>query len=59
MRPSPAPGAPRQSQTVQMQFDDNTLLPMLFGEHDAHLDRIERQLGVAVEIGRASCRGRV
>ena len=48
MRPSPAPGAPRQSQTVQMQFDDNTLLPMLFGEHDAHLDRIERQLGVAV-----------
>jgi len=34
--------------TVQMQFDDNTLLPLLFGERDAHLDRVERQLGVSV-----------
>ena len=34
--------------TVQMQFDDNALLPLLFGEHDAHLDRIERQLGVSL-----------
>jgi phosphate starvation-inducible PhoH-like protein len=31
-----------------MQFDDNALLPLLFGERDAHLDRIERQLGVSV-----------
>jgi phosphate starvation-inducible PhoH-like protein len=31
-----------------MQFDDNTLLPLLFGERDAHLDRIERQLGISV-----------
>ena len=48
MSPSQPSGAPRPSETVQMQFDDNTLLPMLFGEHDAHLDRIEKQLGVAV-----------
>ena len=33
---------------VQMEFDDNTLLPLLFGERDSHLDRIERQLGVSV-----------
>ena len=48
MRPSPSSGTPKASETVQMQFDDNTLLPPLFGEHDAHLDRIEKQLGVAV-----------
>jgi phosphate starvation-inducible PhoH-like protein len=33
---------------VQVQFDDNLLLPMLFGEHDQNLERIERQLGVSV-----------
>jgi phosphate starvation-inducible PhoH-like protein len=33
---------------VQMQFEDNALLPQLFGERDRHLDRIERQLGVSV-----------
>jgi phosphate starvation-inducible PhoH-like protein len=33
---------------VQMQFDDNSLLPPLFGERDRHLDRIERQLGVSL-----------
>jgi phosphate starvation-inducible PhoH-like protein len=39
-----APGA----DSVQMQFDDNMLLPMLFGEQDQHLERIERQLGVSI-----------
>ncbi|HEY0525640.1 MAG TPA: PhoH family protein [Stellaceae bacterium] len=33
---------------VQMQFDDNKLLPMLFGERDRYLDQIERLLGVSV-----------
>ncbi|HEX3499125.1 MAG TPA: PhoH family protein, partial [Stellaceae bacterium] len=33
---------------VTMQFDDNMLLPQLFGERDQHLERIERQLGVSV-----------
>ncbi len=33
---------------VQMQFDDNSLLPQLFGERDVNLDRIERQLGVSL-----------
>jgi phosphate starvation-inducible protein PhoH and related proteins len=32
----------------QIVFDDNLLLPLLYGERDAHLDQIERQLGVAL-----------
>ena len=41
-----APGdAPR---TVTLQFDDNALLPLLLGEHDRHLARIEQRLGVRV-----------
>ena len=32
----------------QMQFDDNSLLPQLYGERDRHLDRIERELGVSL-----------
>jgi len=31
-----------------LQFEDNKLLPLLYGEHDQHLTRIERQLGVAL-----------
>jgi phosphate starvation-inducible PhoH-like protein len=40
--------APGGQGRVQMQFEDNLLLPMLFGERDQHLDRIERQLGVSI-----------
>src|SRR5499425_1476229 len=47
MSPSSASSAPKPD-AVQMQFDDNALLPLLFGERDANLDRIERQLGVSV-----------
>ncbi len=36
-----APGTP-----LQLEFDDNSLLQMLFGEHDRHLARIEQRLGV-------------
>lgn len=39
----------RSSQArVTREFDDNTLVHMLFGPHNANLDRIERQLGVAM-----------
>jgi len=38
-----APGA-----RSQLEFDDNLLLPLLYGERDQHLDRIERQLGVSL-----------
>ncbi|MBL8698618.1 MAG: PhoH family protein [Alphaproteobacteria bacterium] len=37
-----APAAP----PLQLEFDDNSLLPLLFGEHDRHLARIEQRLGV-------------
>ena len=35
--------APR---SVTLGFDDNALLPLLLGEHDRHLARIEQRLGV-------------
>ena len=53
--------APPQAQTasaqssgkaITLQFNDNTLLPLLLGDHDRHLVRIEQALGV-----RLSCRG--
>jgi phosphate starvation-inducible PhoH-like protein len=47
--------APRQStlrpdaqSPTLLQFDDNSLLPLLFGEHDQHLARIEHKLGVSI-----------
>lgn len=35
-----------RSRAVKMQFDDNTLLPLLFGDHDRHLTRLSQGLGV-------------
>ena len=37
---------PDATAKLQLQFDDNSLLPMLYGEHDRHLARIEQHLGV-------------
>lgn len=31
-----------------LQFDDNSLLPQLFGQHDQNLTRLEAQLGVSL-----------
>ncbi len=45
--PTGAPG-----KAVTLQFHDNMLLPLLLGDHDRHLVRIEQALGV-----RLSCRG--
>jgi len=39
---------PAETSPVQIEFDDNRLLPALFGEHDRHLARIEQQLGVSL-----------
>ena len=33
---------------VQMKFDKNSLLLLLFGDHDRHIARIEQSLGVLV-----------
>ncbi len=45
------PGTPA-SKALKLTFDDNTLLPLLLGDHDRHLVRLEQGLGV-----RMSCRG--
>jgi len=39
--------------SVHIQFEDNDLLPILFGAHDKHLVRIEQQLGVSM-VGRGN-----
>jgi len=36
------------TEPLQLQFDDNSLLPLLFGQHDENLARLERQLGVGL-----------
>nr|WP_241771182.1 PhoH family protein [Acidisphaera rubrifaciens] len=53
-RPDPsAPPPPAVSgRVLTLQFNDNTKLPLLLGDHDRHLVRIEQALGV-----RLSCRG--
>lgn len=48
MSPASSPSQPRAEQPLQLQFDDNSLLPLLFGEHDQHLARIEQQLNVSI-----------
>ncbi len=47
-------GAAPQSggKAITLQFNDNTLLPLLLGDHDRHLVRMEQALNV-----RLSCRG--
>lgn len=35
-----------RQESVRMQFGDNTLLPMLFGEEDKHLQKLEKSLGI-------------
>ena len=39
----PSPAAP-----LSLEFDDYRLLPLLYGEHDQNLARIEQQLGVTL-----------
>jgi phosphate starvation-inducible protein PhoH and related proteins len=41
--PATQPGTP-----LHLQFDDNRLLPLLFGQHDQNLARIEKELGVSL-----------
>ena len=47
----PAGNGPEVTQLdgpVVLQFEDNALLPLLYGEHDQHLARLEQRLGVRV-----------
>ena len=34
--------------SVALEFDDNALLPLLYGDHDRHLARIEQAFGVRI-----------
>ena len=53
IRPAPpADGTAVANRAVTLQFSNNALLPLLLGDHDRHLVRIEQALGV-----RMSCRG--
>ncbi len=50
----PSNGLPPASggKAITIQFNNNSLLPLLLGDHDRHLVRIEQAMGV-----RLSCRG--
>jgi phosphate starvation-inducible PhoH-like protein len=48
----PSNGASSAGKAITLQFGDNTLLPLLLGDHDRHMVRIEQALGVKM-----SCRG--
>ncbi len=51
--PADRPASPLTAdKAVNLHFPDNALLPLLLGDHDRHLVRIEQGLGV-----RVSCRG--
>ena len=43
---TPASPPSAASKAVTLQFDDNTLLALLFGDHDRNLVRLEQGLGV-------------
>jgi phosphate starvation-inducible PhoH-like protein len=48
LSPQNQSGAGKNGAPNLIQFDDNSLLPLLFGEHDQNLLRVEQQLGVSV-----------
>jgi phosphate starvation-inducible PhoH-like protein len=39
---------PTDAAQLRIEFEDNRLLPALFGEHDKHLAQIEQRLGVSL-----------
>ncbi len=41
-------GADKHGAPSLLRFEDNSLLPLLFGEHDQNLLRVEQQLGVSL-----------
>ncbi len=49
---APSANPSNAGKAITVQFNDNMLLPLLLGDHDRHLVRIEQALGV-----RLSCRG--
>ncbi|WP_114395755.1 PhoH family protein [Oleisolibacter albus] len=45
---STAQPAPSGDRRIDLRFDDNRLLPLLFGEHEQYLARVEKTLGVSL-----------
>lgn len=41
-----APNVQRRDKTLEVSFDDNRLLPLLYGEHGVNLARLEHLLGI-------------
>ena len=50
---------PRDDDTTTLEFGDNSLLPLLYGEHDQNLARLEQLLGVELQArgNRVTIRG--
>ncbi|MBM3602939.1 MAG: phosphate starvation-inducible protein PhoH, partial [Alphaproteobacteria bacterium] len=48
MSPQPPPPSPMANEPLHLQFDNNSLLPNLFGQHEANLHQIEKALGVTL-----------
>ncbi|MDP6429921.1 MAG: PhoH family protein [Rhodospirillales bacterium] len=42
------PTAVREAESLLLEFDDNSLLPLLFGSHNSHLAQIEQRLDVTL-----------
>ncbi len=40
--------AKKSAHIISLSFDDNSLLPYLFGEHNSHLRHLEKALGVSI-----------
>jgi len=51
-KPLAAPGVIAAGKAITLQFNDNSLLPLLLGDHDRFLVRVEQGLGVKIK-----CRG--
>ena len=49
---TPSAAATASGKAITIKFDDNALLPLLLGDHDRHLVRLEQGFGV-----RLACRG--
>jgi phosphate starvation-inducible PhoH-like protein len=47
-RPTAGRKSGNTAKPIELQFDDNSVLTLLFGEHDRNLVRIENDLGVTV-----------
>ncbi len=52
LAPAAPPGIAKAPRAITLNFSDNALLPLLLGDHDRHLVRLEQGFGV-----RLACRG--